>query len=160
MAEKSGNKVNLVVITPYKCFFEGRVSSVVLPSFDGELGVMAGHTPLVVALKPGVCSLRIDNEKKYFAVSDGYAEIGQHLVLIVCNSAEWPEDIVVRQIKESYDAAKEAEATAMRIEDPDARKYALKETNKRKWRAQARIKLIKNYGTDAQKERLSDLGLV
>ena len=58
MAEKEDNKINLFVVTPYQYFYEGPVSCVTIPSIDGEIGVMAGHSPLVFALKPGDGSAR------------------------------------------------------------------------------------------------------
>ncbi len=160
MADKSGNKVKLVVVTPYKVFFEEKVSSVTVPSLDGDYGVMAGHTPLVLALKAGICSVRIDKDYKYFTVSEGFAEIGQHLVLIVCNSAEWPEDITVKRLADTLKETKEDEARILALEDSKARKYAMKEVTQRLNRINARIDILKKYGSDVQKERLVSYDLV
>lgn len=160
MADKKDNKIKFIVITPYQCFFEGKVSSVTLPTIDGEMGIMLGHSPLVVALKPGICTVRIDNEKKYFTVSEGYAEIGQKIVMIVCDSAEWPEDIVVKQISESYKAALEAKDALIKTEGNNPNKYVFKEVEQRIMRAKARIKLVELYGNETQKHKLVSLGLV
>ena len=54
MAEHTNHKINLLIITPYQNFFEGMVDSVSITTIDGEFGFMAGHTPFVAALEPGV----------------------------------------------------------------------------------------------------------
>ena len=102
MAEDISHKIHLIIITPKKTFYEGLVSSASMPTIDGEFGVMAGHTPFVAALFPGTFTIRVDEDIKRFVVSEGYAEINQRAIIVICNSAEWPEEIKVRQIFESY----------------------------------------------------------
>ena len=154
MAEKEDNKINLFVVTPYQYFYEGPVSCVTIPSIDGEIGVMAGHSPLVFALKPGTATVRVDDEVKHFVVSEGYAEVNREMVLVVCNSAEWPENINIRWIFEAYEEAKKAIAE----ESASGLTKAHTEDNKHKLsRAQARIHFISMYGSDAQKQRLEQM---
>ena len=50
MAESISKKINLIVVTPYQNFYEGAVTVATIPSVDGEIGIMAEHSPLVVAL--------------------------------------------------------------------------------------------------------------
>jgi len=157
MAEKTGNTLKLIVVTPYKNFYEGRSESVTLPALDGEIGIMPGHTPLVLALKPGVAMSRNGEEVIHFTVSEGYAEIGHHMILIICNSAEFPEDINLRRVCESYKDSYESLMAAKAVEDPDARSVALKELEQEAGRAAARRHLIELYGTDHQKERFMQL---
>ncbi|MBR6881070.1 MAG: ATP synthase F1 subunit epsilon [Clostridiales bacterium] len=157
MAERSGKKTNLVVVTPYKNFFEGRVDSVSLPSLDGEIGIMASHTPVVIALKPGIVNARIDKEYKHFTISEGYAEIGHNIVLIVCNSAEWPEEIKVGRIFRSHKDAYENVKEIMAIKDASVREDAKRENDLDFARAKARKHLIELYGSERQRARLEEL---
>ena len=157
MADRSNNKIRITVVTPYKTFLEEKVESVTLPALDGDIGIMAGHTPLVLALKPGIAMVRNGDEKRHFTVSEGYAEIGQHMILVVCNSAEWPEDINLRRMCESYKDSKESLMAANAVEDKRARDIALKELEQEAGRARARRKLIESYGTDHQRNRMSEL---
>ena len=154
MAEKEEHKINLIVVTPYQYFYEGLVTVATIPSIDGEIGVMTGHSPLVFALKPGTVTVRVDNEVKHFVVSEGYAEVNREMVLVVCNSAEWAENINIRWIFEAYEEAKKA------IEEEKTAEAAPIQTedNKHKLsRALARIHFISQYGSDAQKQRLEQL---
>lgn len=155
-------RINLTVVTPVKTFFEGQVSAVSLPSLDGEIGIMAGHSPLVFALKPGVAKVRIDEDNKVFVVSEGYAEIGPNMALVVCDAAELAEDIDVNRMVESYkESLKNCsnKNTVKRVlADETARRAGyVKDSTKALARAKARMHFIETYGSEAQKQRLEVL---
>ncbi|MBO4474894.1 MAG: ATP synthase F1 subunit epsilon [Clostridiales bacterium] len=98
-------KMTIEVVTPYEVFFEGRVESIVIPTLDGQFGIMPGHSPLVVAITPGIARFEADGQSRSFVISEGFAEIGQHVVIIVCNAAEWPEKIDEKRAQEALDRA-------------------------------------------------------
>lgn len=154
MAEDISHKIHLIIITPKKTFYEGLVSSASMPTIDGEFGVMAGHTPFVAALFPGTFTIRVDDDNKRFVVSEGYAEINQRAIIVICNSAEWPEEIKVRQIFESYrDGMAELEK-----QDKEGVGQVYTEDVKRVVdRSLARMRFIERYGSDSQKSRLAQL---
>ena len=154
MAEDISHKIHLIIITPKKTFYEGLVSSASMPTIDGEFGVMAGHTPFVAALFPGTFTIRVDEDIKRFVVSEGYAEINQRAIIVICNSAEWPEEIKVRQIFDSYrDGMAELEK-----QDKEGVGQVYTEDVKRVVdRSLARMRFIERYGSDSQKSRLAQL---
>lgn len=151
MAEEKKNKTNLAIVTPYDEFFEGFIDSVTLPSQDGLVGVMAGHMPLVLAIFPGVASIKNNNEVKYCVLSEGYAEIAQHMTMIVCNSAEWPEDIDVKRCYKSL-----VDTTKVLDETP-LHSYKRKDLQEKINRAKARLHLIELHGSEEQKAKLNKL---
>ena len=153
MAEHEAHKINLLIVTPYDDFFEGPVNSVSIPTIDGEFGFMAGHTPFVAALEPGACTFRIDDKIRHCMLSEGYCEISANLALIVCNSAEWPENMRLRRTVEAYKAALLELKTH---EDKDGRQVFAEDSIAKGKRALARMRFIEHYGTDAQRERLSN----
>lgn len=159
MASAEQNKVRLTVVTPYKNFIDEDVTSIMLPTLDGEVGVMAGHTPLVLALRPGIVTVRTDDKVRHFTVSEGYTEVGRDLVLVICNAAEWPEDIHVRWISEAREEAYKLREEVMAIEDKESRTYAMSEVDEKLLRVKARTHLISLYGNDHQKERLEEFEL-
>lgn len=153
MADNS-HKINLIIITPKKTFYEGMVSSATLPTIDGEFGVMAGHTPFVAALFPGICTIRVDEDIKHCVISEGYAEINQRTIIVICNTAEWPEEIKVGQIFESYrDSMAELDKQGL---EGGSRVYA-EDVKRMADRALARMRFIERYGTEIQKTRLAQL---
>ncbi|MBR1796959.1 MAG: ATP synthase F1 subunit epsilon [Clostridiales bacterium] len=157
MAGSGANTTGLIVVTPYKNFYEGDVTSVVISATDGQMGFMAGHPPLIVSLVPGVSHFIENGVTRYFTVSEGYCEVSNNRVLIVCNAAEFPEDLSPRRACKSYTEARKALDEARRIEDKDAREVLIKESEQAMARAMARRHLIEAHGSDHQKERIKVL---
>jgi len=156
MAESNSNKIRLVVVTPYKTFYDDMVDIITVTSSDGEFGVMFGHSPLVAALKPGVCRIHNDGKITMFSCSEGYAEITRERVLIICNSAEWPEDIVISRIVNAYIDASGKIKEEMRLKKEQGIEMTSDSINMLA-RSKARMHLIELMGNDFQKERLAQL---
>ncbi|SCW26268.1 F-type H+-transporting ATPase subunit epsilon [Ruminococcaceae bacterium YRB3002] len=163
MAEaKKDNYTKLVIVTPYKTFYEGYAYIVTIPALDGELGIMAGHSPLVAAIRPGVLRILTEDGTKLLSCSEGYAEIGHRMVLVVCNSAEWPEEISITRIVKSYqDALKllEEYKDFKTTKGTPITNDAINAIG----RARARMHLIELAGSESQKnhlaQRKAELGL-
>jgi F-type H+-transporting ATPase subunit epsilon len=69
--------LNLEIIAPTGVIFKGSCHMAVVPSVDGEIGVMYGHETIVAMLKAGQISV-YDNKQnvvKTFAVESGFAEM-------------------------------------------------------------------------------------
>lgn len=141
----------LEVVTPYQHFFEGKVESIVLAALDGELGILPGHAPVVVALAPGIAHVVIDGKKRYAMISEGYAEVGPYMTIIVCNAAEWAEDIDVKRAYAAFQRAslRYREAPMSSMEKVYAR-HSIR-------RAKMRLKIVNDHGTEEQKKLLNEL---
>ena len=97
--------LHLSVVTPEREFFNGDVEMVILQAQDGELGILAEHSPTLVALREGVTRVKIDGNWRWFAASSGYASVLPDSVYVVLQTAEWPEEIDVnRAIREKEEA--------------------------------------------------------
>lgn len=151
MAEQKLHQTRVTIVTPYTNFLEQRADIVNLPSQDGSVGIMSGHMPLVIALFPGICSIKLGDEVKHCVITEGYAEISQHMVLIVTNAAEWPEEIDVRR---AYKTVLENQDRVNDFAPGDIRAKAYKE---RVDRAKARLHLIELYGSPQQQSILQFL---
>jgi len=74
------------VISPERVLFEGQASGVVAPGFDGELGILPGHAPLMTVLGKGV--LRLDGPgSPRFQVQGGFLQVVDNVVRVVTESA-------------------------------------------------------------------------
>ena len=124
------------IVTPERQFFSGNVEMVVLKTPDGEMGILPGHIPMVVAVAVGpVKIIQKDKEHKAF-LSEGFMEITEDKTIIVADSAEWPEEIDINRAK----------AAKMRAEERLRNKLSYKEytqTQAALARAMQRLK-IKN----------------
>jgi len=74
------------VISPEALVFEGEAESVVAPGFDGELGILTGHAPLMTLLGKG--TLRIGGgDARSFAVEGGFLQVAENVVRVVTEKA-------------------------------------------------------------------------
>jgi len=75
------------VISPEKVLYEGDASSVVAPAFDGELGILSGHAPMITALGTG--TLRVDGGagNQRFSVEGGFLKEEDDQVRVVTEQA-------------------------------------------------------------------------
>ena len=90
----------LEITTPERQFLKEPVQMVILPGENGELGVMAGHAPLVLVLKSGTVRIKQNDEWRECVTADGYAMVDRKRVLLLCQMAEWPEEIDERLARE------------------------------------------------------------
>ena len=99
----------LEMFTPQKQFFMGEVSSFVCSSADGELCVLSGHHPMLVALAPGEVRIKTSEGVKSAYVSDGFMEVRPDHVMVFSHLCEWPEDIDEVKAKEIIEDASAVE---------------------------------------------------
>ncbi len=95
------NKVKLQIITPEKNFFEDDVQLVVVKGVEGSMGIMYDHEPFVTPLGIGPIKILSDNKIRHAAVSQGYVEVMEEKIVILADTAEWPEDIDISRAEEA-----------------------------------------------------------
>ena len=81
------NRLEVSLISPEATVFEGRASQVIVPAWDGQLGVLPDHAPIIVLLGGG--ELRIDGEggQQLFDVTGGFMQVVENRVTILSESA-------------------------------------------------------------------------
>jgi F-type H+-transporting ATPase subunit epsilon len=84
----------LSVVSPSGTLFSGPVESVIIPAWDGLMGVLPGHAPLLALLRPGTVTARPasstptpDPQSLSFQVTGGFADVGPTLVRLIADSA-------------------------------------------------------------------------
>ena len=75
------------VISPESVLFDGEVTSVVAPAFDGEVGILQDHAPMMTLLGKG--SLRLDGSggERRFEIEGGFLQVVENNVRIVTEKA-------------------------------------------------------------------------
>ena len=76
--------LQLSVISPEKVVFQGEVESVVAPAFDGEVGILQGHAPMVTLLGSGAVRLP---DGRHVQVANGFLQVADNHVRIVAERA-------------------------------------------------------------------------
>lgn len=81
-------RIAVSVISPEATVFEGRASQVLVPAWDGQLGILPDHAPMVALLGEG--ELRIDAEggQQTFRVAGGFLQVVDNTVTVLSERAE------------------------------------------------------------------------
>lgn len=97
----------LRIITPERVFYEGDVDMVEFNTTEGEIGVLPGHIPMTVVIKPGILTITEENETKEAALHAGFAEILPEGVTILAEIVEWPDEIDAERAEAARQRAEE-----------------------------------------------------
>ena len=71
------------VISPEKALFEGDADSVIAPAFDGELGILSGHAPMMTLLGKGELRVGTGGAAKRFSIEGGFLQVIKNQVRVV-----------------------------------------------------------------------------
>ena len=113
--------LTLTVVTPERAVLQGVVcDDVVLPGFDGELGILPAHTPLITLLGIGVVTYRTGTQKVSVAVRGGFAEISGDAVRVLADEAIPKDAIDAAKAGEEKTAAEARRAGVTGDEELDA----------------------------------------
>jgi len=94
------------LVTPEKIVYTNEVEMVIVPTLDGEVGILPLHAPIVAVLKPGEVRVKIDDTVEWFAVSGGYVQVHQDKVIILADDAVAASQIDVERARQAKDVAK------------------------------------------------------
>ncbi|MGI9076655.1 MAG: ATP synthase F1 subunit epsilon [Gemmatimonadaceae bacterium] len=75
------------VISPEQTLYEGEASSVVAPAYDGEVGILTGHAPMVTLLGRGTLRLSGGGGEQRFTIEGGFLQVVDDLVRVVTERA-------------------------------------------------------------------------
>jgi len=78
--------IELQVITPQGAALRTHVDELTAPSVDGDFGVLAGHRPLIAALRTGIVTYRQGSEQRQVAVGPGFVEVANDRALVLTSS--------------------------------------------------------------------------
>ena len=80
-------KFTVEIISPDQSIFSSEASEAIIPSYEGEMGILKDHISLITFLRPGL--VRIINEtEKLFLVDDGTVEFANNNLLILTSTAK------------------------------------------------------------------------
>ena len=88
-------------------FYDGPCDSLVLPTDDGEYGVLANHASMVIGISIGIMRYQLEGQWKYVVVGQGFARVVGNTVTMVVDSAERPEDVDENRAREAKRRAEE-----------------------------------------------------
>ena len=81
------DKFKVEIISPEQKILNTEASEVTIPSYEGQMGILKDHIPLITFLRPGFISVQNQVESKYF-VEEGTVEFSANSLLILTSSAK------------------------------------------------------------------------
>ena len=111
------------IVNPEKSFLsKEEVSEVVVPAFEGEIGILKDHIPIISFLKPGIIKIFSGSEEENFFVEDGIVEFKDNSLSILTSSIFNLKDADKNHISNSIS---EAENELSKDEIDDQKRFIL-----------------------------------
>ena len=109
---------NLEIISPDKTLLTKEVHQVIIPAYEGLMGILKDHIPLVTFLRPGLIDISSNKGDEKFFVEDGTVEFSNNSLLILSASVKNIKDISHQEIKKLI-AETEEKIKNIEIKDKD-----------------------------------------
>ncbi len=109
--------VRLQLVTLSGTKFDDDVYEVLLPTMDGQIGVLPGHMPLISVAMPGIISVRrkphdLDVAMDHFAVNGGVIEVVNNTLRVLVDEADHADDINEAEALAAHERAIKLKAEA------------------------------------------------
>ena len=76
------------IISPDKSILKAEANEVMIPSYEGQMGILKDHIPLITFLRPGLIIIKENSGEKKFFIEDGTVEFSNNSLLILTSTAE------------------------------------------------------------------------
>ncbi|MGH7503469.1 MAG: F0F1 ATP synthase subunit epsilon [Longimicrobiales bacterium] len=83
----AAEQLKVSVISPEQTVFEGTADLVVVPAWDGEMGILRGHAPMLVLLGKGPLRIRTAGGEQRFNVEGGFLQVVDDTVTVLSERA-------------------------------------------------------------------------
>lgn len=127
--------LNVRVITPDKVVWDAMAEELILPSSTGQVGILTDHAPLLTALDIGVMRLKSEDKWTSIVLMEGFAEVEDNKVTILCNGAEEASSIELKTAQE------EVEKITLLVDEATTKKEKIEATIQLR-KAKARLQAV------------------
>ena len=111
-------KFTVEIISPDQTILKQETDEVIIPSFEGQMGILNNHIPLITFLRPGIITIKTEDEKKYY-VEDGTVEFSNNNLLILTSTARDLANLDKNKINELMQKAE----TNLNTQSTDKERY-------------------------------------
>jgi|TARA_B100001093_G_C26761641_1_gene985993 ATP synthase F1 epsilon subunit len=115
-------KFTIEIITPDQAILKSEASEVTIPSYEGQMGILKDHIPLITFLRPGLISIKTGQDQIRYYVEEGTVEFSNNNLLILTSTARDLKNITQNIIDGLF---KEAEKKLNDINLKDKEKYII-----------------------------------
>lgn len=95
------DKIRLKLVTPSRQLLDEEVDEVTAPGALGEFGVLPKHISFLTLLEIGEMSYKQGGERRHLAISGGYAEVVDDVMIILADAAEYADEIDIERARQA-----------------------------------------------------------
>lgn len=99
-------KFSVNIVARDEKVYEGEAEYLLLPGWEGALGIYASHAPMITMIRPGKCMLSNGDKVKSWAMSEGFASVDGDNVIIAVSFAYTRDEICSEAAKEQLEKAR------------------------------------------------------
>ena len=123
------------IITPDRIVWNGMAEELIIPTSTGQIGILKDHAPLLTALDIGVMKLKSETGWTSIVLMEGFAEVEENKVTILCNGAEEGSSIDAKTAQE------ELEKVTLLVDEATTKKEKIEATIELR-KAKARLQAV------------------
>jgi F-type H+-transporting ATPase subunit epsilon len=99
------NDLQCVIVTPERTELDVKADSVTVPLFDGEMGILKGHSPLVGRLGYGVLRIKSATGTQAYFVDGGFVQVSQNVISVLTDRVVGTDQITKTSADEALKSA-------------------------------------------------------
>jgi F-type H+-transporting ATPase subunit epsilon len=111
------SELHLRVVTPDRTIVDRKVAGVAFTGVDGRYGILPHHAPLLTAIAHAgsVEVTELDGKRSAMFASDGFAQVQNNVLTLVCEAGEFAHEIDIDRVKRAEQKAREKMAGLDRL---------------------------------------------
>ena len=110
-------KLILSILTPQAQVYAGEADEVVVPTVNGEIGILPNHVSLLTQILPGELRVKSGGKTNFFAIMGGYLEVNNNQVNVLGDYAVRAEDIEVAKAEQAKAKAEKLKSEKVSLQD-------------------------------------------
>jgi F-type H+-transporting ATPase subunit epsilon len=118
--------LHLQIVTAERMVYEDDVDMVIAPAWDGAVGILPHHAPLLTTLQIGELLVRKSGVEQALVIAGGFLEVSEGTVTVLADFAEHAEEVDVQRAEEARRRAQESLAGRSTIENEEAARAELR----------------------------------
>lgn len=139
------------IVSQDRMVFSGEAEMVILPGSEGVMGILPNHSPVLTTFNFGIITVITKQDRNYFTVAGGIAEVQPNLITVLADAAENVEELDISRAERARERAEKLlkEATPIDDSELDALRASLRKST---FRLEA-IKRFKRTSKGSLKDR-------
>ena len=101
------DKFTIEIISPGETILKQETNEAIIPSYEGQMGILKDHIPLITFLRPGIITIKKNEFEKKFYVEEGTVEFSNKNLLILTSSAKDLANFSKSLVNELFQEAEE-----------------------------------------------------